>query len=468
MNTRLALVAMLMVTGLSARAEEPGIREGMIRDRISSVAQVRQKGSNGSAWLVSRSGTRLYAVTNAHVIQDPNAFAELVGENWVAIAKPIAVEPSQDLALLAFDKLETQPYTKTASIEDLRVLELGEGEAAVGDEVAILGFPYGSTYMQVSVAVGQVSSPTSAHKYRLLEVDARASPGNSGGPALNQRGQVVGVLTAGIVGQRRNFLVPIPIVRQFLARHGVSPQPFVPPAWSNPSATRQRPGPLKDALAIVKRGTRVVGFVAAVASAPKGFVVQGGEALERTCGPSSASLPCEIELAGGGAEHYALASITGRRAIALVPAGKLKPATVVETAERLFQPVLPEPWSPVEDAYLEDVPAPRDMFPAFDTPDFDARGNVVAPGSPIVPGEPGPSEPLAPATSDVAGPSAAAAPAQAIAPAAVVATADVGGADAGGAALPSSGRRRGCGCHAIEGPFALLVLALLRCRRAAR
>jgi S1-C subfamily serine protease len=70
-----------------------------------------------------------------------------------------------------------------------------------GDQLLLLGSPYG---LYGTVTTGVVSRVTS----RVIQTDAAANPGNSGGPALDRNGNIVGVLVAG-GGENINFAVPI-------------------------------------------------------------------------------------------------------------------------------------------------------------------------------------------------------------------------------------------------------------------
>ena len=71
----------------------------------------------------------------------------------------------------------------------------------VGDQLILIGSPYG---LEGAVTEGVVSRIT----YNSIQTDAAANPGNSGGPAVDREGQVVGVLLAG-GGENLNFAVPI-------------------------------------------------------------------------------------------------------------------------------------------------------------------------------------------------------------------------------------------------------------------
>src|SRR5205823_13608232 len=70
-----------------------------------------------------------------------------------------------------------------------------------GDQLLLIGSPYG---LEGTVTTGIVSRVTK----RLIQTDAAANPGNSGGPAIDRQGHVVGVLVSG-GGENLNFAVPI-------------------------------------------------------------------------------------------------------------------------------------------------------------------------------------------------------------------------------------------------------------------
>jgi S1-C subfamily serine protease len=71
----------------------------------------------------------------------------------------------------------------------------------VGETLLLVGSPYG---LEGTVTTGVVSRIT----YNEIQTDAAANPGNSGGPAVDRQGRVVGVLLSG-GGQNLNFAVPI-------------------------------------------------------------------------------------------------------------------------------------------------------------------------------------------------------------------------------------------------------------------
>jgi serine protease Do len=146
-----------------------------------------------------------------------------------------AQESGKDVAILKIDA------------RNLPTLALGDSDRVeLGQPLQILGFPGVVLYhelldkrsaVEASVTSGRVSSlKRDARGAPVIQTDAAASWGNSGGPAINERGEVVGILTFISVTadetqsvQGFNFLVPANIVREFARGAGVSleaPSPF--------------------------------------------------------------------------------------------------------------------------------------------------------------------------------------------------------------------------------------------------
>jgi hypothetical protein len=96
---------------------------------------------------------------------------------------------------------------------DLPALTLGNSnDVKVGDEVLLIGAPLG---FEETISTGIVSAVrVSERGVRVIQTTAAASPGSSGGPLLNGKGEVVGVISFGAVeGQNINFAIPINYAR---------------------------------------------------------------------------------------------------------------------------------------------------------------------------------------------------------------------------------------------------------------
>lgn len=180
----------------------------------------------GSAFCIDRAG---FFVTNEHVTESSGGKVSLVlrpGEKdqKILTAAVVRVDKGADLALL---RAENPPA--------LTPLELGDiGGLMETQSVTTFGYPFGKElalavgeYPGVTVSVGRITSLRKANgELREIQVDASLNPGNSGGPVLNEKGQVIGVVSAGIRGSGVNFAVPSSRVRQMLAQVEIA---FTPP-----------------------------------------------------------------------------------------------------------------------------------------------------------------------------------------------------------------------------------------------
>jgi S1-C subfamily serine protease len=162
----------------------------------------------GSGVVIVENGMIL---TNLHVVSSAKRVKVVFHDGTESPATVIGTHPDQDLAVLKAHKLPDDLFPAT-----LR----STGDLVEGDEVVAVGFPFG---IGPSVSAGVVSGL--GREYRspegkrlltnLIQFDAAANPGSSGGPLITMDGAVVGIVT-GILnpaGQRVfvgiGFAVPI-------------------------------------------------------------------------------------------------------------------------------------------------------------------------------------------------------------------------------------------------------------------
>ncbi|MFN8192607.1 MAG: trypsin-like peptidase domain-containing protein [Nocardioidaceae bacterium] len=139
--------------------------------------------------------------------------------------------PGNDVALLKIDGVDNMP-----------TLELGEdGDVAEGSTLHVAGYPAASTFSGGLSAASRVQptvteGPITAIKYTaddmpVFQTQAPASPGNSGGPVLDDEAKVVGVLVASAVGsdgvalEGQEFVIPVSVVQEMLDANGVQAEP---------------------------------------------------------------------------------------------------------------------------------------------------------------------------------------------------------------------------------------------------
>jgi S1-C subfamily serine protease len=131
-------------------------------------------------------------LTNLHVVQGAQSIKITFADGMEATASVTGTQPENDLAVLQAHKIPDDMIAATMrSTADLRP----------GDQVLAVGFPFG---IGPSASTGVVSglkrtfrSTEGAQEIsNLIQFDAAANPGNSGGPLVTMDGQVVGIVTA--------------------------------------------------------------------------------------------------------------------------------------------------------------------------------------------------------------------------------------------------------------------------------
>ena len=131
-------------------------------------------------------------LTNLHVIQGAHTIKVVFADGLESTARVIGTQPENDLAVLQADKIPDDLHAATMrSTADLQP----------GDQVLAVGFPFG---IGPSASAGVVSglkrtfrSPDGGQDIgNLIQFDAAANPGNSGGPLVTMDGEVIGIVTA--------------------------------------------------------------------------------------------------------------------------------------------------------------------------------------------------------------------------------------------------------------------------------
>ena len=145
----------------------------------------QQGTSTGSGFVISEDG---YVVTNYHVIEGATRVSVTLHSGVEHRAEVIGYDEANDVAVL---KIEAQglSYLKAGSSDDL----------IVGDQVVAIGNPLGE--LTSTLTVGYVSAKdrvieTDGAQINMIQTDVAINSGNSGGPLLNMKGEVIGITTA--------------------------------------------------------------------------------------------------------------------------------------------------------------------------------------------------------------------------------------------------------------------------------
>jgi serine protease Do len=154
----------------------PGMPNGMPQGRQIITGE-------GSGFFISPDG---YAVTNNHVVDHAKNVQIKIDDGTTYQAKVIGTDPKTDLALIKVDADKAFPYVQFA-----------QHEPRVGDWVVAVGNPFGLSSTVTAGIVSARGRDIGAGPYDdYIQIDAPINKGNSGGPAFNVNGNVIGVNTA--------------------------------------------------------------------------------------------------------------------------------------------------------------------------------------------------------------------------------------------------------------------------------
>jgi serine protease Do len=174
----------------------------------------------GSGFIIDKDG---YILTNNHVVEEADTIeVKLAGmdelEQWLP-ARLVGRDPLTDSALIQITKLPDEP---------LAVSKFGDSsQLAQGDWVMAIGNPFtlaNTVTVGVVSAVGRLQQTAADLRFEeFIQTDAAINRGNSGGPLLNIRGEVIGINTMIVSDQGGGnvgvgFAVPINTVRDILPK----------------------------------------------------------------------------------------------------------------------------------------------------------------------------------------------------------------------------------------------------------
>lgn len=168
------------------------------RKRAPTPPDEEQNSGVGSGFIISPDG---YVMTNAHVVDGADTIYVTLTDKREFKAKLIGADKDTDVALVKIDAT------------NLPVVVLGDSnKLRVGEWVVAIGSPFG---LDNTVTAGIVSakSRNTGDYLPFIQTDVAVNPGNSGGPLINMRGEVIGInsmiysQTGGFMGI--SFAIPI-------------------------------------------------------------------------------------------------------------------------------------------------------------------------------------------------------------------------------------------------------------------
>lgn len=163
------------------------VSENSIANSVSSTVTIFPNEGHGSGVIITPDG---YVLTSLHVVALSDSIEITLNDGNRYKADIMRTNAKYDVALLKIRSAESLPYI---SISSLPVIEFGEDVFAIGTPADV---SLGQTMNK-----GIISGVRKLDKVKVAQTDVSVSPGNSGGPLINKKGALLGIVDSKISGR---------------------------------------------------------------------------------------------------------------------------------------------------------------------------------------------------------------------------------------------------------------------------